>query len=172
MSAQRPTLAWNRRDRRLLRGFMALTGLGLIVPGVIYLSSLSDTLEGIAMVVGRGWAPLITGGTIAALLVGGLTFIIGRGVRQGSVLAAAALVCGSLVHHAWSSMMMHRMEPVPAVIPPEQRLLHQNTILFAANGQIPHIIKNTILLGVCVLFFCLAPRVCGGGITKMGSGRR
>ena len=42
----------------------------------------------------------------------------------------------------------------------EQQHLLQDTVLFAANAQIPHIIKNMILVGVCALFFFLAPSVC------------
>lgn len=57
-------------------------------------------------------------------------------------------------------MMMRRMDLVPDGISPEQQHLLQDTVLFAANAQIPHIVKNVILIGVCALFFFLAPDVC------------
>ena len=154
-------LVWTPRDRRLFRGFMVLTGLGLIVPALIYLFSWPDTVKATTLAVGPGAAPFVTGGTVVALLSGGLSFIVGRLVRPGSLLAAAALVCGSIVHYEWSTMMLHRMDLVPEGIPEQQQHLLQDAILFAANAQNPHIVKNLILLGVCTLFFFLAPRVCG-----------
>ncbi len=44
MNEEHVPLVWTHRDRRLFRGFMVLTGLGLIVPGLIYVSSLPDTV--------------------------------------------------------------------------------------------------------------------------------
>ena len=63
-------------------------------------------------------------------------------------------------------MMLQRMDLVPEGMPDQQQHLLQDAILFAANAQNPHIIKNMILLGVCVLFFFLAPRVCRTRITR------
>ena len=160
MNEESAPLVWTHRDRRRFRGFMILTGLGLIVPGLIYVSSLPDTVKGTAQVLGSAAAPFVTWATVVALLGGGLSFILGRFVRLGSVLAAAALICGSLVHYAWSRMMMQRMDLVPEGLSPEQQHLLQDTVLFAANAQIPHIVKNVILIGVCALFFFLAPGVC------------
>ena len=77
---------------------MVLTGLGLVVPGLIYLVSWPDTVKAMALVLGPVASPLITGGTITALLAGGVSFIAARSVRPGSVLAAAALICGSVMH--------------------------------------------------------------------------
>ncbi len=166
MNEESAPLVWSHRDRRRFRGFMILTGLGLMVPGLIYSSSLPDTVKAFGQVLGSAAAPFVTGATVVALLAGGLSFILGRFVRIGSVLAAAALICGSLIHYAWSTMMMQRMDLVPDGISPEQQQLLQDTILFAANAQIPHIIKNMILIGVCGLFFFLAPSVCGSTITR------
>ncbi len=159
-------LVWTPRDRRLFRGFMVLTGLGLIVPALIYLFSWPDTVKATALALGPGVAPFVTGGTIVSHLAGGFSFILGRFVRPGSLLAAAALICGSVVHYEWSRMMLQRMDLVPQGIPEQQQHLLQDTILFAANAQQPHIVKNIILIGVCVLFFFLAPRVCGARITR------
>ncbi len=39
-------------------------------------------------------------------------------------------------------------------------LMLEDTILFAANAQVPHIMKNLVLIGVCVMFYVLAPRLC------------
>ena len=166
MNEERKPLVWMHRDRRRFRSFMILTGLGLMVPGLIYVSSLPDTVKGTAQVLGSAAAPFVTGATVVALLGGGLSFILGRFVRIGSVLASAALICGSLIHYAWSTMMMQRMDLVPDGISPEQQHLLQDTVLFAANAQIPHIIKNMILVGVCALFFFLAPGVCDSTITR------
>ena len=47
---------------------------------------------------------------------------------------------------------------VPYGISPEQQHLLQDTVLFVANAQIPHIIKDMILVGVCTLFF-LVPSI-------------
>ncbi len=159
-------LVWTRRDRRLFRGFMVLTGVGLIVPALIYLFSWPDTVKATTLAVGPGAAPFVTGGTVVALLSGGFSFIFARLVRTGSLLAAAALICGSVVHYEWSTMMLQRMDLVPEELPEQQLHLLQDAILFAANAQHPHIIKNMILLGVCALFFFLAPRVCGARITR------
>ena len=79
-------------------------------------------------------------------------------------MAAAALICGSLVHYEWFTMIMQRMDLVPEGISPEQQ--HLLPIPYAANAQIPHIIKNMILIGVCALFFFLTPSVCGRAITR------
>ncbi len=158
-------LVWTPNDRRLFRGFMVLTGLALIVPALIYLFSWPDAVKATALALG-GAAPFVTGGTVVALLSGGFSFILGRLVRTGSWLAAAALICGSVVHYEWSTMMLQRLDLVPRGIPEEQQHLLQDAILFAANAQHPHIIKNMILLGVCTLFFFLAPRVCGARITR------
>lgn len=166
MNEDRAPLVWTDRDRRLFRGFMVLTGLGLVVPGVIYLVSWSDTVKAMALVLGPAASPLVTGGTVIALLAGGASFVVARFVRPGSVLAAAALICGSVMHYQWSKMMMGRMNLVPEGIPPQQQSLLEDTILFAANAQLPHIIKNVILIGVCILFFVLAPSVCGRMITR------
>ncbi len=157
-------LVWTPRDRRLFRGFMVLTGLALIVPALIYLFSWPDTVKATGLAVGSAAAPFVTGGTVVALLAGGFSFILGRFVRTGSLLAAAALICGSVVHYEWSTMMLQRMDLVPTEIPEQQQHLLQDAILFAANAQHPHIIKNMILFGVCALFFFLAPRVCGARV--------
>ena len=154
-------LVWTLRDRRLFRGFMVLTGVALIVPALIYLSSWPDTVQATALALGPSSAPFVPGGTIVALLSGGFSFIFARLVRAGSLLAAAALICGSVVHYEWSTMMLQRMDLVPRDIPEQQQHLLQDAILFASNAQHPHIIKNMILFGVCALFFFLAPRVCG-----------
>ena len=159
-------LVWTPRDRRLFRGFMVLTGLALFVPALIYLFSWPDTVKATALALGQGAAPFVTGGTIVAHLVGGFSFILGHLVRPGSVLAAAALICGSVVHYEWSTMMLQRMDLVPKEIPAQQQHLLQDTILFAANAQQPHIVKNIILIGVCALFFFLGPRVCRARITR------
>ena len=166
MNEERAPLVWTDRDRRLFRGFMVLTGIGLVLPGLIYLVSWPDTVKAMALVLGPAASPLVTGGTITALLAGGASFIAARFIRPGSVLATAALICGSVMHYQWSKMMMGRMNLVPEGIPPQQQRLLEDTILFAANAQMPHIIKNVILIGVCILFFILAPSVCGTTITR------
>ena len=76
------------------------------------------------------------------------------------------MICSSVMHYQWSKMMMGRMNLVPEGIPPQQQSLLEDTILFAANAQMPHIIKNVILIGACILFFILAPSVCGRTITR------
>ena len=59
-------LVWTPRDRRLFRGFMVLTGLGLIVPALIYLFSWPDAVNATALALGQGVAPFVTAGTIVA----------------------------------------------------------------------------------------------------------
>ncbi len=47
----------------------------------------------------------------------------------------------------------------------ELKILH-DTIQFAANAQIPHMLKNLVLVGLCVMVFVLAPRLCGSRIER------
>jgi hypothetical protein len=53
------------------------------------------------------------------------------------------------------------MDLVPDRISPEQQHLPRKTVLFVTNAQIPRIIKNMGLVGVCALFSFLAPSLDG-----------
>jgi len=75
---------------------------------------------------------------------------------EGAVAAALALLLG-----AWLLMMQARLEMLPAGLAEADRVMLEDTILFAANAQIPHILKNFVLIGVCAVVFVLAPRLCG-----------
>ncbi len=83
-----------------------------------------------------------------------------RYVRIGAVMASVSLLLGSLVHYQWSNMMTDRLGMMPEGILETERVTLEDTILFAANAQGPHILKNLVLVGVCVMFYVLALRLC------------
>ena len=151
---------WGSREFRILRWFMALAGVGLLIPGAIFLMSWPDTMLAFGRAFGSGLAPIAGGFSVAALVLGGLSFICGRGVRIGAVLAGVALLLGAFVHWQWSQMMNQRLEMLPASLSDEQRTMLEDTIRFAGNAQIPHMLKNLVLAGICVVVFVLGPGVC------------
>ncbi len=46
---------WEDRQRTTLRWFMAFAGLGLLIPGVIYLLSWPDTVKAFSLAFGSGF---------------------------------------------------------------------------------------------------------------------
>lgn len=161
---------WEPNEIRLLRWFLRCAGVGLLVPGIIYALSWPDAIKACSLALGL--APesthvlprLLVGFSIGALVLGGISYLAARYVRFGSVLAIAALILGSVIHYQWSVMMHARLTMLPESLSPSERALLRDTILFAANAQIPHIVKNMVLIGLCVVFFVLSPRICGNRI--------
>ncbi len=161
---------WEPNEIRLLRWFLRCTGVGILVPAMIYTLSWPDAVKACSMALGL--APesnsvlprLLVGLSIGALVLGGISFLAARYVRFGSVLAIGALVLGSVIHYQWSVMMHARLSMLPETLLPAERALLRDTILFAANAQIPHIVKNGVLIGLCVVLFVLSPRICGNQI--------
>ncbi len=156
---------WEDRQRTTLRWFMAFAGLGLLIPGVIYLLSWPDTVKAFSLAFGSEWAVWASGLSVIPLIFGGGTFLLARYLRHryvriGAVMAMVSLLLGSLVHYQWSNMMIDRLGMMPAGISEAERVMLEDTILFAANAQVPHIMKNLVLVGVCVMFYVLAPRLC------------
>lgn len=152
---------WEPNEIRLMRWFMRFAGAGLLIPGLIYLGAWPDTLKAFTACFGAGIAPAAAAFVGAALIIAGATFIAARSVRLGAVLGFAALLLGSIVHYQWSVMMHDRLPILLEHTDAAQRALLEDTVLFAANAQLPHIFKNIVLMGVCAMLFCLAPTICG-----------
>lgn len=155
---------WQPDEIRVLRWFMRFAGLGLIIPGVIYLFAWPDTILAFSAVVGESVAPAAAVVTIAGSMLGGLAFLLARHGKIGAIVAGISLLLGSVVHLQWSWMMQSRLEAIPKDLSEEQTALLTDTIFFAANAQIPHLLKNLVLAGMCVMFFLLAPRLCGSRV--------
>lgn len=151
---------WTAREFRLLRWFMGLAGVGLMIPGVIYAMSWPDTIRAFDGSIGHAPAVPAAVFSIGALVLGGLSFVCGVGVRAGAAAAGLALLLGSAVHYQWSAMMTDRLAMLPDTLSDAQRAMLTDTIRFAANAQMPHIAKNLVLVGVCIAVFLLGPRVC------------
>jgi len=160
---------WEPNEIRVVRWFMRFAGVGILIPGVIYALSWPDTLKAFALAVGDGPAPVAAGLSVAGLLLGGLSFIFARGARIGAVLGVVALALGAVVHWQWSVMMNDRLEMLPEGLSEEDRRIFEDTILFAANAQIPHLLKNLVLAGVCSMVFVLSPKLCGSRVKRAGS---
>lgn len=151
---------WSLREFRILRWFMRLAGVGLLIPGAILAMFWPDTILAFRGALVPALAVPAAIFSIAALALGGTSFIAGRLARPGALLAASALLLGALVHVQWSSMMGARMEQIPEGLGAEQRAMIEDTVRFAANSQIPHALKNLVLVGVCAVVFVLGPTVC------------
>jgi len=152
---------WEPNEIRVLRWFMRFAGVGLILPGAIYTLSWPDTIHAFSLALGPGAATVAAGVTVAGSLAGGLTFLFARYARPGAAVAVIALLLGSFVHLQWMRMMQDRLNDLPSALSDQQTAQLTDTILFAANAQTPHILKNLVLVGVCVVIFMLAPRLCG-----------
>lgn len=159
---------WTVREFRILRWFMAMAGVGLMIPGAIYAMSWPDTIRAFDGALGSALAVPAAVFSIAALTLGGLSFICGWQARAGAVVAAIALLLGSVVHYQWSVMMNQRLAMLPEALTGEERAMLTDTIQFAANAQMPHIMKNLVLVGVCAVVFVLGPRICAACKTKQG----
>jgi len=159
---------WEPDEIRLLRWFMRMAGVGLLIPGVIYLLSWPDTLRAFAAWTGPGLAPIPAALSIALLIVGGLSFILARHARAGAAAAGFALLMGAWIHAQWAAIMHQRLGMIPESITDQQRAMLEDTIQFAANAQIPHILKNLVLVGVCGVVFILGPRLCGSRVRPRG----
>ena len=157
---------WEPNEIRLMRWFMRAAGVGLLIPGVLYLTSWPDTVQAFAGALGTALSPVLAGFTGAALIIAGATFLAARFARAGAILGFAALLLGAVVHYQWSAMMQSRLPILAEHIDPAQRAMLKDTVLFAANAQIPHILKNAVLMGVCAMLFCLAPKICGNRIER------
>ena len=155
---------WEPKEIRFMRWFMRFAGAGLLIPGVIYMSSWPDTLKAFAACFGEAAAPPLAFVTGCALILAGATFIGARWVRFGAVLGFTALLLGAVVHYQWSAMMQDRLPMLLEHTDPDHRAMLEDTVLFAANAQIPHILKNVVLMGVCVMLFCLAPKLKGNKV--------
>ncbi|PHQ82862.1 MAG: hypothetical protein COB69_00425 [Phycisphaera sp.] len=139
----------------------AFFGRGAFDPGRDLCDELAGHDAGVFVVYHREPWPVLAGATVVLLIFGGVSFISARLGRYGAVAAAMALLLGAWVHFAWSLMMQARLEMLPAGLAEADRVMLEDTILFAANAQIPHILKNFVLIGVCAVVFVLAPRLCG-----------
>lgn len=67
---------WEDRQRTTLRWFLAFTGLGMLIPGVIYLLSWPDKVKAFSLAFGSGWAVWASGLLVIPLVFGG-HFLIG-----------------------------------------------------------------------------------------------
>lgn len=159
---------WQPDEIRVLRWFMRFAGLGLIIPGVIYLLSWPDTVLAFSAVAGEAAAPVAAAASVAGSLLGGLAFVLARHGKIGAVIAGVSLLLGGVVHLQWARMMQGRLDAIPESASEEQVSLLTDTILFAANAQIPHLLKNLVLVGMCVMFYLLAPRLCGRHVEAPG----
>jgi hypothetical protein len=153
---------WEPNEIRVVRWFMRVTGVGLMVPGAIYLMSWPDTVRAFAQCVGADVAPVLAGASSGLLLLGGLSFVTARYARYGALGAIVALLLGAWVHYLWGGMMQERLALIPEGMSPADRALLEDAILFAANAQLPHAVKNLVLIGFCVVVYVLGPRLCGG----------
>ncbi len=152
---------WEPNEIRVVRWFMRFVGVGILIPGVIYALSWPDTITAFALACGHTSAPFFAGFSIGALIAAGLSFIFARRARLGAVLGMIALLLGAFVHYQWSVMMNARLGMLPdSFIGPEREAV-EDAILFAANAQLPHLLKNLVLVGVCAMVFALAPKLCG-----------
>jgi len=161
---------WEPDEIRLLRWFLRFAGVGILVPGIIYAISWTDAVKACSLAIGMpadstSLIPrILVGFSVGALAMGGVSYIFARYVRIGSVLAIGALTLGSVIHYQWAVMMHSRLAALPETLSTAQHALLKDTILFAANAQIPHIAKNAVLIGLCAVFFVLSPRICGSQI--------
>ncbi|HED52730.1 MAG TPA: hypothetical protein ENJ00_00815 [Phycisphaerales bacterium] len=155
---------WEPSEIRVVRWFMRFAGVGLLVPGLIYAMSWPDTVRAVSLCTSESAGPVVVGAMVVLLVFGGLSFVFARLGRYGAVSAAVALLMGSWVHWQWSQMMQARLSKLPEGLTDADRAMIEDTILFAANAQIPHIMKNLVLVGVCVVVFVLGPRLCGSRV--------
>lgn len=139
--------------QKALRWLLRLTGIGLLVPGLIHLLSWSDTVKASSFAFGEALAPLASAGAVVCLLGSGLSFILGRWIKPGALAASLFLVFGTYVHVAWARMLGARLDMMPEGLDATTQALWMDTTLFASNSQIPHVLKNLILLGVCWIFY-------------------
>lgn len=156
---------WEPNEIRVLRWFMRFAGVGLMIPGVIYLLSWPDTVRAFEQALAAPLAAPAALVSIAGSLLGGLSFLLARHGRAGAVVAAIALLLGAVAHLQWSRMMQARIAMIPESASEEQVAMLTDTILFAANAQMPHALKNLVLVGMCAMFYALAPRLCGERVT-------
>lgn len=152
---------WEPDEIRTVRWFMRFAGVALAIPGLIYLFSWPDTLRAFAPVVGATLAPVGAGLSVGLLLLAGGTFMLARHARIGAVAGVLALLLGSFVHWRWSSMMNDRLDMLPTGLGEGDLAMIKDTFHFAANAQIPHILKNLVLVGLCFVVFLQAPKLCG-----------
>lgn len=152
---------WEPNEIRVLRWFMRCAGVALAIPGVIYLLSWPDTLRAFAPLGNQTLAGIAAGFSVAALFGAGLTFLLARFARPGAILGALSLILGGIIHYRWSVMLSARLAILPEGLSDADHAMLEDTILFAANAQIPHILKNLVLVGVCLVVFLLAPTLCG-----------
>ena len=159
-------MTWEPNEIRVVRWFMRFAGVGLLVPGLIYATSWPDTVRAVSSCTSEAVGPVLVGAMVVLLAFGGLSFLLARLGRYGAVSAALALVMGSWIHWRWSQMMLARLDLLPEGLSDADRAMIRDTFLFAANAQIPHIVKNVVLIGVCVVVFVLAPRLCGSRVRE------
>ncbi len=152
---------WEPNEIRVVRWFMRFVGVGLIVPGAIYLLSWPDTVRAFDACVGAGLAGVAAGLTASGSIFGGLTFLLARGARLGAIVAGLSLLAGAFVHLRWMTIMLDRASMLPEGLTESERAMLVDTIQFAGNAQMPHALKNVVLVGVCAMVYLLAPRLCG-----------
>jgi len=155
---------WEPNEIKVMRWFMRCSGVAIAIPGVIYLISWPDTIKAFMPLGGAAFAAVAGGFSVAALLIAGLSFLLARFARSGAILGAIALLLGGVIHYQWSVMLNARMKMLPANLSESDRAMLEDTIQFAANAQIPHILKNLVLIGVCLVIYILAPKLCGNKI--------